>query len=159
RAPVGQGIELGQHRAGAGETGIALNNGDAGTGARALIFPLTADPGIERVQFSLERFDFANAATFLMTVAIKAEQSLGADQRSDRCGIWCKNIDRNAVVFTHLFNKLVGFGMRSPGIQGEHLYIRLNGYSNINQHHVFGTAKRNSNIIELLERVLKDLAW
>lgn len=88
RAPVGQGIELGQHRAGAGETGIALNNGDAGTGARALIFPLTADPGIERVQFSLERFDFANAATFLMAVAIKAEQSLGADQSSDRFTIW-----------------------------------------------------------------------
>ncbi len=78
--PVGQGIEFHQPIAGAGKQLIVLNDRNAVAGARALVFALPGNPGVDFQQLLAKRADFADAAALLMAILVETEQAFFAHQ-------------------------------------------------------------------------------
>src|SRR5262249_22277805 len=83
----------------------------------ALVATLTCDPRIESRQVAAQRLDLANGAALLMAVAVKAEESLAANEILDVLRIRRQQIDANSIVVANALYEAIGLRMQTSRIE------------------------------------------
>lgn len=97
-----------------------------------------------------------------MAVLVETEQAFLFDQRLELGPVGAEDFDRQVVLLADLIDKAVGLRVQPTGIQAEHLDLLVELPGHVHQHHVFGAAERDPQVIAKVlegefENVLGDL--
>jgi len=130
-----------------GESAVDFHHGDLAAGARALVAALAGGPSGDAGQFALERLDLADAAALAMAVLVEAEQTLFFDEGFEFALIWRDQFDLDLVVLADLLDEPVGFRVQAARVEAEDLDVFVQFPGHVHQHHVFGAAEGDPQVI------------